>query len=302
MELELDTLDLRYERLRRREPRREKRLLASLAENGQQFPILVVQDHGDVIVVDGYKRVRALRKLGREMILAARWDLGEADALMVEGLMRGGGGDGPLEEAWRLRELLERFGLTCSELARRFDKSASWVSRRLALVSALPEAVQEHVRRGEIVAYGAMKFLAPLARANRSDCEALAGKIASLSLSTRRMRDLYVAYMEAGSDTRRRIVENPALFLRASEPDPPDVEKSAGKVLFEDLGQLGGVARRLHRRLREGLARRVRPYEREDMSRCANQAETDATDALKRLRKDLEDAGPGDAHGDSETL
>ena len=97
MELELDTLDLRYERLRRVEPRREKRLLASLAEIGQQLPILVVASADAVVVVDGYKRVRALRKLGREMILAARWELGEAEAVMLEGLMRSGGGDGPLD-------------------------------------------------------------------------------------------------------------------------------------------------------------------------------------------------------------
>ncbi len=299
MELELDALDLRYERLRRQEPRREKRLLASLADVGQQFPILVVGGEGGIfIVVDGYKRVRGLRKLGREMILAARWEVAEADAVMIEGLMRSGG-DSPLEQAWRLRELRERFDLTCVELARRFDKSVSWVSRRLSLVSALPDAVQEHVRCGEIAAYGAMKYLAPLARANRADCVSLSKKVAELSLSTRQMRELYVAYNESTGEARERIVENPALFLRAAS-DQPEIEKSAGRVLFEDLGQLGGVARRIHRRIREGYARRVRPYERDDMTKCANQAESDATGAMKRLRKELEDAGRDDAGDDSE--
>lgn len=301
MELEIDALDLRYERLRRQEPRREKRLLASLADVGQQFPILVVCGEGGVfIVVDGYKRVRGLRKLGREMILAARWEVAEADAVMIEGLMRSGG-DSPLEQAWRLRELRERFDLSGAELARRFDKSVSWVSRRLSLVIALPDAVQEHVRRGEIAAYGAMKYLAPLARANRSDCVCLSKKVAELCVSTRQMRELYVAYNESTGEARKRIVENPALFLRATdEQREPQIEKSAGRVLLEDLGLLGGVARRLHRRLREGFARRVRPQERDDMTKCANQAEADATGAIGRLRKDLEDAGRGNAISDSE--
>lgn len=301
MELAIETLDRRYERLRRREPRREKRLLASLAESGQQFPILVVEGAvGAWIVVDGYKRVRSLQKLGRELVQAARWELSEADAVMLEGLMRAGGGDDPLAQAWRLTELRDRFGLTAVELARRFDKSVSWVSRRLALVQALPGAVQEHVRQGAIVAYGAMKYLAPLARANRSDCRRIADGLAPLAPSTRQMRELYVAYMEAGEEGRRRIVANPALFLRAATVavSPPEIAPGAARVLAEDLGQLGGVARRLHRRLREGLARHVRPEEREDVLRRAQVAAADTAEAVGRLRKELADAGRGDTGGD----
>ena len=63
MELEFHQLDLRYESLRRRAPEREKRLLASLAEHGQQTPIVVVGASAERVVVDGYKRVRALKQL-----------------------------------------------------------------------------------------------------------------------------------------------------------------------------------------------------------------------------------------------
>ncbi len=42
-------------------------------------------------------------------------------------------------------------------LARRFDKSESWVSRRVALISELSEAIQEKVRKGAIGAHAAMK-------------------------------------------------------------------------------------------------------------------------------------------------
>ena len=40
----------------------------------------------------------------------------------------------------------------------------SWVSRRLALVELLPEAIQQQVREGKIAAQVAMKFLVPVAR------------------------------------------------------------------------------------------------------------------------------------------
>jgi ParB-like chromosome segregation protein Spo0J len=289
MEIAIETLDVRYERLRRSDPRREKRLLASLAEVGQQFPILVVDGEGGaVIVVDGYKRVRALRKLGREMALAARWDISEADAVMLEGLMRDGGGDGPLEQAWRLKELRDRFGLSGAELARRFDKSVSWVSRRLALVNALPGAIQDHVRRGAIAAYGAMKFLAPLARANLDDCLRIADGIAPLAPSTRQMHELYSAYMAARGETRRKIAENPALYLRAcAESADPEIETTAGRMLLDDLGMIGGVTKRVHKRLREGIVRRIRDEERHEIVTAVGQTEVDVTAMNCRLLEEL---------------
>ena len=39
-----------------------------------------------------------------------------------------------------------------------------WVSPRLALVEALPEAAQQQVRKGQILAQAALKLLVPLAR------------------------------------------------------------------------------------------------------------------------------------------
>jgi len=46
MDLELHQLDLRYERLRTRNARREERLLASLASAGQQVPLVVTATEG----------------------------------------------------------------------------------------------------------------------------------------------------------------------------------------------------------------------------------------------------------------
>lgn len=66
------------------------------------------------------------------------WALSELDALLLARMLRAGDGDTALEQGWLLRELHERFGLTASELARRFDKSPSWVSRRLALAASCP--------------------------------------------------------------------------------------------------------------------------------------------------------------------
>jgi hypothetical protein len=89
MEIEFHLLDLRYEGLRRRCPDQERRLLASLAQHGQQTPVVVVAaEGGRRVLVDGYKRVRALRALKADTVLATAWDLAEAEALLLAQLMR----------------------------------------------------------------------------------------------------------------------------------------------------------------------------------------------------------------------
>ena len=151
IELELHQIEPRYESLRRKSVGRERHLCGSLADIGQQSPVVIVAATDDTdryVLVDGYKRLRALRRLRQDTIRAVCWQMSEPEALMLERLIRQAEADGPFEQAWILAELRERFGLDLCELARRFDRSASWVSRRLALVNELPTSVQEHVRSG----------------------------------------------------------------------------------------------------------------------------------------------------------
>jgi uncharacterized ParB-like nuclease family protein len=76
MQLEFHQLDRRWEHLRVRHPQRYRRLLASLAESGQQTPIVVVAVAGETdryLVIDGYQRVAALQQLGRDTVEAVVW-------------------------------------------------------------------------------------------------------------------------------------------------------------------------------------------------------------------------------------
>ena len=121
MELELRQLDLRYEGLRVFSPRQHKRLVASLSELGQLVPIVVVVPDGASaapVVIDGYKRVRALVRLKQDVVRASRWDLPEPDALLLGRSFRQGGAETALEQAWLLEEIRSRFGFTLEELAR----------------------------------------------------------------------------------------------------------------------------------------------------------------------------------------
>jgi len=304
MELELQQLELRYERLRRRDPRRERQLVASLAEVGQILPIVVLGESptGQHVVVDGYRRVRAVGRLRWDTVRATVWALEEVEALLLARLMRAADREDPLEQGWLLGELRARFGLGLEELARRFDRSASWVSRRLALVGELPEEIQEQVRGGAIPAHAAMKYLVPLARAKREDCVTLAAALGPRRASTREVGALYAGWL-GGEPTRGLVLTNPWLFLRAREEvrraEPP--VESPAEQLTGDLGALGGIARRVHRRLRQGLAAQLVPAAREELGRCYLQAKGDAEALFARLEKEVRDARPEHASGDPQT-
>ena len=306
MELEFHQLALRYERLKVVRPEQEKRLLASLVDVGQQVPIVVVQVQeaveGAFVVIDGYKRVRALRCLGRDTVGASCWPGAEAEALIVTRLMQTAEPATALEQSWLLAELRERFAFSLEELARRFGHSVSWVSRRLALVRELPEEIQERVRRGEIGAHGAAKYLVPLARANRQVCLDLTEAIGTTRLSSRDWRILCTAYQTGNWLTRQRLLESPLIFLKSHQEmqAAPGVEPALGDSLLTDLEILSATARRADRRLRAGILRNLPEKDRQDLARLLDQARHEMQRVAEHFAEEMDDAGSRHARGDSE--
>lgn len=106
------------------------------------------------------------------------------DALIFRHLLQTDVTASAFEQAWLLRTLHEDHGVPLDVLARRFDRSVSWVSRRLRLVRTLPQAIQQHVHDGHLVAHAGLKYLVPLARAKGEDCVRLADAIAPHRLTT----------------------------------------------------------------------------------------------------------------------
>lgn len=301
MDLELHQLDRRYEALRTRSARRERRLLASLAEVGQQAPIVVVRDGERWVVVDGYKRVRAVHRLGHDVVRAAEWMLGELDAVVLERVMRGSDGDSAIEQGWLLRELVRRFGLGLDELGRRFDRSTSWVSRRLGLVTDLPTSVQEQVRLGTIGAHAAMKYLVPLARANGTDCEALGRAMGPFRPTSRQVAELYAVYTAGGPAVRERVVQDPALVLKArAELGRAGGELSAAEQLLHDLRIVSSVARRALRRLTEGALDGASSPDRVRAREQSHEAHFEMERVLKRCDRETAEPEKQEIHAGSD--
>lgn len=299
MDLEFQQLDLRYEALRARSPARERRLLASLAAVGQTTPIVVVpmsahaaSDMPRHVVIDGYKRVRLLRLLHRDTVTATAWDLGEAEALVLERAMRAGEADSALEQGWLMAELRDRFHLGGAEIARRVGRTESWVSRRLALSAALPEPVQAHVRAGSIGAHAAMKCLVPLARANRADAVRLADAVAPLRPTTRQMAALYAAWTGASPARRELLLVDPALVLRSYEATRWTRGRSAtpAERLHADLAAIGALAGEAYGRARRGAIDDAPAMERDAIKQTLEQARREVTRLLQHLSEETGDA------------
>jgi ParB family chromosome partitioning protein len=250
MQVEFHQLDRRWEHLRVRHPARQRRLLASLAETGQQTPIVVVpaEDQADrYVVIDGYKRIAALEQLGRDTVEAVMWPMSEAAAVLLDRSLRLSEQETALEVGWLLQELERRFGYSLDELARRFDRSVSWVSRRLALVELLPEAIQHQVREGKIAAQVAMKFLVPVARQSLEDCQRMAAIFAEHHCDTREAGQLYTAWRRGSAAIRKRILDDPALFFKTQRQEK--VPPGTGAELIRDLEIVTAIVNRAQRRL-----------------------------------------------------
>ncbi len=203
-----------------------------------------------------------------------------------------------LYSVWLLHELAVRFELSLEDLGRRFARSASWVSRRLALVEELPAAMQERVQRGELPAHAAMKHLVPLARANADACERLVAAIAGQGLTNREIGQLYAAWRDGLPAIRDRVLTAPLLFLKARQAvgAVPDDE---GRAMMDDLDMLAAVARRARRRLRQGVFRRLLPPERQEVNRLGVAAREEMDRLAARLREEETDAGARDPARDS---
>lgn len=289
MELELHQLELRYERLRKRHPPQERQLVAALAEVGQQLPIVVVAEAQRYVVIDGYKRVRALKRLARDTVRGTRWELGEVEALLLERRLRCASEDA-LDQAWLLAELQERFGLSLEELARRLERSKSWVSRRLGLLQALPVSIHEQVRAGVLSAHAAMKYLLPLARANAPAAMQLAASIAALKPTSRQVGALYAGWQSGTQRTRELILASPQIYLQAqaaqATPSP-----SATQRWLNDLGALAGIARRARRALESGLLQQLLSAERAEVEQGVARTRADVQRLFEHFDRENTHAG-----------
>jgi ParB family chromosome partitioning protein len=127
-------------------------LIASIKEKGILEPLLVRPSEvgGRFMIISGERRYRAAREAGLRELPCIEMEVDDravAEIALIENLQRKD--LTPFEEAEGLQMLVERFGYTHEEVARKIGKSRSSVTEALA-IATLPEAVREQCRRADI--------------------------------------------------------------------------------------------------------------------------------------------------------
>jgi len=134
-------------------------LEASIRENGLLQPLVVRPAGADYELVAGERRWRVLKRLGWEKAPSIVRPLADEQMLvvaLVENLQRED--LGPLEEAVGYQQLIDGFGLTQKEVARRVGRDRSTVANSLRLL-ALPTAVRDLLAEGALTAGHARAIL-----------------------------------------------------------------------------------------------------------------------------------------------
>jgi ParB-like chromosome segregation protein Spo0J len=244
-EVDLHRLELRFADARLSDAQAVDRLARSIEQSGQLVACIAVPEDGGarLILVDGYRRVQALRRLGRDTAYVQSWSAELAQALLTLLARTQSRRFTALEEGLLLRELVQGQGLSEREVARRSGHDVSWVSRRLELVCGLSEPLFEAVRKGEVSTWAATRVLAPLARANSAHAVRLLEALAVSPLSSRDLQRWFAHYLTTPRAGREQLVSHPRLFiqtLRARQEQRTDAAVREGPE-----GQCAAQARQL---------------------------------------------------------
>lgn len=210
-------------------------LRASIEENGLLQPLVVRRSSGDDAfeLVAGERRLRAMRDLGWETVPAVVREFSDEAMLvlaLVENIQRED--LNALEEAIAFQRLIDGFGFTQKEVARRVGRDRSTISNALRLL-ALPAAVRDMVADGRLSAGHARAVLS------------VAGEAEQVALATAVVReDLSVRETERRARRKRDGAARPGSAPRDATAQGGDpVARRAATLLGRSLGT--GVSVRL---------------------------------------------------------
>ncbi|HEY6580134.1 MAG TPA: ParB/RepB/Spo0J family partition protein [Rubrobacter sp.] len=194
-----------------------RELAASIREVGILQPLVVRSTTAGFELIAGERRLRAAKEADLERVPVLIRQAGENESIelaLVENLQREN--LSPLETAAAYQALMDGFGLTKDQLARRLGKSRAAVTNTLRLVH-LPESIQA-LLGNEKISEGHARAL--LSLENEAQMTELARKVGEEKLSVRKTEELVrelLANPSASSQSEPgRRTTTPAQFHEAS--------------------------------------------------------------------------------------
>jgi ParB family chromosome partitioning protein len=196
-------------------------LRISIQEVGFLQPIVVREIGGGMYeLVMGERRWRAAQSLGLVAIPAIVRDTRD-DAMLRDALLENihRANLNPLEEAAAYQQLLEEFGATHEELARRIGRSRPQISNTIRLLN-LPAPVQRRVAAGVLSAGHARALLA---LEGPDQQEVLASRIIAEGLSVRATEEAVSVALADGASAKKAAP-------RRSKPHAPGLSDLADRL------------------------------------------------------------------------
>lgn len=190
-------------------------LAASIKRDGLLQPILVRKRGETYEIIAGERRYQACKLLGMETIPVRYWSADSDKALelaLIENIQRSD--LNPIEEAYGYKRLMERKGMTQSEVAQTVSKGRSTIANALRLLE-LPEEAQQLLFEEKITAGHARAILSIPSPEGR---KTLTKKLMEEKLSVREAES--IARLLAGKEASQGKSSK-------RQPAPPSFKKAA---------------------------------------------------------------------------
>ena len=239
--IELNTLDLRYQDYRLRDDAREARLLSSIAQRGIEEPLEGVDSPAGRLLLNGFKRFRCAKKLYPGTVPYV--SLGDEEVAGILQFMRipTDKGLGIVEQAKFVGDLLTIHGMDLADVAETLGRSKGWVSMRSTLLNEMGEEIQKILFAGKFPVYCYMYTLRPFRRMNgvtQQEIERFIKAISGKRLSVRDIELLAQGYFRGPDSLREAIGQgklNWSLEHMKNVPDDLEGCNDFERVLLKDL-------------------------------------------------------------------
>jgi len=240
-EVELATVDLRYEDYRMKNRALEARLQISIQERGIEEPLEGVDAPERRILLNGFKRYRCARRL--HMRTAPFASLGQDEAMGIMGLLRLSNNKalGIIEQSRFIDDLMKLHGMNAAEIAEKLSRSKSWVSMRVSLMREISGKIRDAIFSGAFPVYPYMYTLRPFMRMNsvkKSEIEEFVMAVSGRKLSVREIEQLAHGFFRGPESFREEIRKGnltlPLERLRRI-PDNPDGCSEFERIFLSDL-------------------------------------------------------------------
>jgi hypothetical protein len=240
-EVELSSLDLRYESFRLKQAALEERLLGSIAQRGIEEPLEGVEAKERSVLLNGFKRYRCARKLRIPTVPYS--SLGQDEAVGILSLLRTSNNRALsiLEQASFIAELKHARQLSVAQIAAELCRSKAWVSVRLGLIAEMSAPVRRQLFAGAFPVYSYMYTLRQFMRLNGvspKQVEEFVLAVSGQGLSVREVEQLAHGCFRGPESFRREILRgNLALPLERMRQVPQSADgcNEFERVLLGDL-------------------------------------------------------------------